>query len=678
MKKVLNVFLLLIFWHQTVFAQYRLIEGDEVQGIGSSQNLLKDAGWEKTKNLWTASSGTYARSTSSPLRGVGSATWDASATSQTLTSSAVAIPTGLYGANGVASCRFQAASGTATHTIGAYDGSNLLATRTITSVTSGSARGTVNFGFPSSGNIQIRITSAADEPSIKIDDCFLGAADTFNLSQISQATLHGANKWVGVASCTWSVSSTTYSNFSADTDCNNPTPSGNASAPGTKIPAIVFSNGLPAGDYLIIANAMFYKTGVFDTSAMFRFSDGTNTTTSNSTYVGTGNTGFGTVSGKLSYSTAQSGPLTIQMQGGTPSSASASAQVVANSADFGFEIMVYKYPTASDLAYKFDLTDWFAIADITGANPSLGVASVSSYTEIIDAGLTMTPVSGSQPMGIMCSTTNAATAPSSSATVCAAGSESIGANFNIPTVGWYEVCFDAAHRSQLDAGVIAVNAFEVIETPTNAQTITQSCGPKLSSAITGAATNQLMGYPGRYCGQCNFSSAGIKGVRLMYEQLVSGTPDSVELLADAASTVGQRVIRMTVRPMRYSMSTPLLVGSVTSASTGAMKVESAKVTPTSNVVCTVNSTSSTWISSTSPTAIGDCTLNLTGFSSTPMCTVTSEYGSGSTTYMMVPQIHSASSSSVRVWNHQLDASVAFASSVSLTNVPFYITCMGPR
>lgn len=150
------------------------------EGFYGSRNLLKNAGFEPRigKVFWTASGGTFSTTTTAANvgRGSQSATWDSNSASQTLCSSALAIPAGLYGRNGEVSANLQCSSGTCTHTISVYDGSSTIQSQTITSSTN-YTRSTLNFIFPTSGNIQMCLTSvASDEPQLNIDDGYLGEA----------------------------------------------------------------------------------------------------------------------------------------------------------------------------------------------------------------------------------------------------------------------------------------------------------------------------------------------------------------------------------------------------------------------------------------------------------------------------------------------------------------------
>lgn len=143
-------------------------------------NILPDPGFEAATSVWTASGGATATSNST-AKGTGSLgyDWDSNAASQTLMSTSVTIPNGLQSKNGVASCQIKTVSGTATHTIVVNDGTNDIGTPlTIGSSTTSFQETKINFVFPSSGTIRLKIASvASNEPEIYIDDCKIILAD---------------------------------------------------------------------------------------------------------------------------------------------------------------------------------------------------------------------------------------------------------------------------------------------------------------------------------------------------------------------------------------------------------------------------------------------------------------------------------------------------------------------
>lgn len=161
------------------------------------QNLLKNGGFENGKgsgtNLWTASAGSFAIATSGSnlLTGKASATWDAAASADTLTYSSLTIPKGLYGKSGVFTCSILTPSGTATHTLEVTDGSNTLSSTSIISNTN-PTRAYTTFIFPTSGSIVAKIKAQANEPSITIDDCFMGPAEGIVLNPLKAQDVFSA------------------------------------------------------------------------------------------------------------------------------------------------------------------------------------------------------------------------------------------------------------------------------------------------------------------------------------------------------------------------------------------------------------------------------------------------------------------------------------------------------
>lgn len=631
-------------------------------------NYIQNYGWEGVSTSWTASGGSYARTTTAADigTGVGAGQWDSNASSQTLTSTAVALTAGAYGRNGVVSCAIETPSGTATHLLQAWDGTNVLASQTITSSTNFS-RTNVNFVFPSSGSISARIVSVnSNEPSINIDDCYLGLAEGFNVSQVSQASFYGALNSAPVTNCAWTrtgAGSDSFANFSADTDCSTPTVAGFASAPATKIPGITFTT-LPPGEYQVVVSMTGFKSGSVDNSIGFRISDGTNTTSAQESYPNTNQLSAPfTLMGRFSYTTAQSN-ITFQVQGVTGSTSN-SVVIPNDAAGKGFTINVYRFPTSSETAIAANQSGWYVAATMEGANVSLGTADVTSYTEMTNGSLTLTKATGSAAVGIACASGTASVVDQ---TACSSN-ESIGITFNVPAAGAYNVCSSFSHfYSSASATAAADVWFQLSETSASSSTIVQNGLDKggtlsfLDSTITQNRTTPL-----RVCSVFNFSSAGQKTVRLMYEQDASGTPTTNVVAADGSATYGQRNVAFTVTPVNTLMQSPILVGSVTSNSTGAERVERANVN--CDATPTTNTESGDWVSSVTQTVSGDCTVNFTSgmFSGTPTCTATTVWGAGGYGFTTIASV---TSSAIRVQT--------FNAVGTLTNADYSLICMGPR
>jgi hypothetical protein len=177
-----------------------------------------------------------------------------------------------------------------------------------------------------------------------------------------------------------------------------------------------------------------------------------------------------------------------------------------------------------------------AEGSFTGGNFDLGTSAQASYIEMINASMTFTPISGSAAISTMCSTTNAATAPSTSSSTCAAGSESNGVNFTILRTGLHRVCVDfvAYAQSGSNANLNVSDFFQLIETPTNAQTQTTNTKAMAWASTIGpiAATTNLVTGAITLCRNFNFGTTGTKGIRLMYMMSAATAANGHIILAD--------------------------------------------------------------------------------------------------------------------------------------------------
>ena len=335
-------------------------------GSGTSGNLAANPGFEDGTSDWTASGGTTTATTNT-LANVGSELlayeWDSSSAAQTLTNTAVTVTAaaGLASLNGVVSCRFKTASGTATHTLQAYDGA-ILGSATITSVTTGYARTTVNFPFPASGTVSLRVVSVAgNEPTVYIDDCYIGLAENFNLSQIAQAKKLGSLEWVTTTNCGWSQTQTTFAaNYANDTDCddNARTATGIVSDGTAGLrPAFTITNG-PAGEYMVVVEGEAGPVNAgasTDVIAKFRLFDGTtqygNTQRQRLVHASATSVLVTSYMAFTFKATAPLGTKTFDLQGSVSGSASTTANLTVTD---GFKFTVYYWPPESEIAYRPD------------------------------------------------------------------------------------------------------------------------------------------------------------------------------------------------------------------------------------------------------------------------------------------------------------------------------------
>lgn len=526
------------------------------RSLQTFRNLLTNPGAELGKAGWTVSTGSFAASTSSPLEGGASFTWDAGAASETFTSTAVAIPEGWKGHNGAVSCKIQCASGTCTHTLTAFDGTNnLINPITITSSTSGAPRTSANFVFPSSGSVSVRLTSAANEPSAKIDSCVLSLAEGFNAMNVSQASLVGTAFYPITASCNWARTSATLGAPSTTAACPGPTIETNV-GPGiiqttdNDLPQFTV-NSLPPGTYWV----SFDGTAFIGTSAQegaFAINDGTTTFGQTGHQWAVAGSHFH-VEGAVTYTATANQTFKLFW-----SSAANAATVSASSTNENLHFTIMRFPTVTELAYRAEQLNWKVDFNVTGTNISLGTANQASYIEMTGAALTgvNNTSSGNNVLTaqIACATGN----PSVGLT-CTGGTttESNGIAFTLPVAGDIEVCVDYSH--ELDVGASATagsldSTFEIIETTNTSSAIVNEGKDRKDSyleMVAAGGNREIVSHPIHTCGTFNESSPGQKTFRLEYEQLVSGTITASNIYTDASAARGQRDVHWTVRPLSY-------------------------------------------------------------------------------------------------------------------------------
>lgn len=662
-KKSLFTFLLFI----TPSALAIISEQDKQFTI--PRNIIRNGGFESGKLNWTSSGGSFTITTTAANVSVGSASgiWDPSANAQTLTATAVAIPAGYYSRSGLAYCTFKT---NATDTkLQVTDGTNVLTELTIPA-SSTYQKSSLNFVFPSSGNINLRLQAQSDSAAISIDECYIGEAS--NLAQVTQSQLWGGATWPPTASCLWTTSSTSYTNYSADSDCTTPAGTnlrGFASAPSTKVPGITFAS-LPPGKYHIVATGVFSKTTANNAQCYWRIHDGTSAALNGKVNAaGTGVISTSEIIGDFEYTTAQSN-VTFQVQvaatAGTITCDLTDSDTTYNTSGLSFQ--VYRFPSNADTVYRPDQVGWIVDANISGANPSLGTSSVAAYTDINDASLTLTKNSGSIPVGIACSTPGTETQEVGDTTCTGGeGNESLGITFNLPTAGTVMACAAFSWNAANGAGGAVQAIFEMVETPNNATSITQEGKSRVEGDLLVASSGTTHPFP-ELCGVFNFTSSGQKTIRLYYEQNVSGTVSTSQILADAGGGVGQRDVHFVVYPINQSTPQPLIMNSVTTNYSGQLRIETAKINCDGSSVITTQT--GTWLSTISNISSGTCTLTFSAgmFSSAPVCTATMTDTGG--TPLSVDTVLTSSSAQLHFFNTTTGANAAGGDAV--------IMCVGPK
>jgi hypothetical protein len=633
---------------------------------GGGLNLLSEgnanADAEQGTTGHTASGGTFTTVAASPLQPNDTKhfRFSPSAANQTVTTSQVAITERLYGGNCSAQIVYKTTESTNLYKYQVINGSSVVQGSAVSlPATNGLfvRSPLITFPCPTSGTLAGQMVAASSAPSAAIDydEEYVGELSTV---QIVRQGFVGSISWAPAASCLWSRNTAGYANYAANTSCATPTVEGAVSAPATKIPALVLASGLPAGRYYIVGMGNFNQVNSVSTQtfARFRFSDGTTASKdigiTQIMALGTGGvsiSGDGVLVGELNYTTAQAGPLTINLQS-DPISASVTTQVdsINNSTTFS----IYRYSNTTDTVYNAETLNFKIDASIGGDNPSLGGSAVSTPGEFTAAAFTLVANAGSSAVKIACPSTEAA-----SGTTCATN-EVPGVVFDAPVAGVYEACYTLTHQSYVNAGsstALGV-AWYLVETADGSSTILQT-GKDVP--FSRGSTNLDTTFPVRSCSDFTFSSSGKKALKIYRAQsAVAGTNS---LLADRdASLGGGRDIHITVRLKNQFTTVPFTINAITSKYPGIAGGDWASVA--NSGTATIVSQSG-FLSGVSRTGAGLVTNTFaTPYAVAPICFCQSNAGNGEIFYT----------------NSVTTSSVVCGNTATATDRPYNLLCFGPR
>ncbi len=590
-------------------------------GGSSGVQLLTDTNADIEAGVasgWTASGGSLTDANASPnlLFGGRSGVFNASATGQTVTNTAVTIPGGLEGGNGAASCWFKT---TATdYKIQAVQGSNVLAERVIPALSVAQQVG-ITFPMPSSGTIALRLISQSNADDLIFDDCFLGSTSQFDLSQ---AELYGFLKYG--TDCSWSRTAATYGDFTSDGSCTIQTSGNVQSVAG--LPH--FTASLPEGRYEIALSSPLYTNGANTTVSCRLIGSTLGVLNANGSFFpntsGIG-AGISIVSAfdVSSFTAAES--FKVQCLAG------------AGAIDFGgslvdggsLTVSIKRFPSGSQRAQRFDTVaqSWSGYhADTCSWSFTTG-----SYAVAADDGSCTLVQRNNSNMG----------------TVTTFGAAKPGITFAPPAVKKYEVCA-TIQAANATAGETA--NFRLIDS--NAQEL--STVGFQNNASTGGVY-----FPMTVCGQPNPSAVGTYSVSLEGKRS-AGT-------AIIGGSIGVNSIEWSIKAINEQNPAPLIVGGVVSSSAGVERIERAAVTATCSVSpCTLASQTG-GITSITRSATGSYAVNFAAgtFSATPTCVCMSGGVNGIFCRQAGTQSSTTFGLSTQVGTTDTDASL-------------YVQCAGPR
>jgi len=427
---------------------------------------------------------------------------------------------------------------------------------------------TATFVGPASGSIGIEVSmTSSASGSFNAQLGYVGKA--VQTAMLSQAQLIGSIKYMGASGCEWDLASGGFSPLSANTNCNTPTVTGTASAPATKVPAIVFPS-LPPGEYVFVAHGSFYCSGGVNICE-WRFEDGTN----NFGYLdATGPQYNSTITGRVSYTTAQSN-LSVQI---TTRVSSNGSQINVATAAQEFEILVFKYPSQQQQGYRPDATpaSWSGYQKVTGGWSFSNTGTPAAPTA--GSGITITQLTA---RNMTCS--NFGTAA--------------GITCNLPSAGLYEVCLNEYNNPGT-----SLNWFPSLR---------DGSGTLISMGPT--SNNNNAAFSSSWCGQYNAAQTGNASFQI-YSYVNSSSSQIIN------SDTNNPAISWQIKQLDAPLATPYLVGAISSSTTSQEHIERATIL-NNGTTASVGSQSGSWITGASRIGAGQVNLTFAAgeFSATPAC-----------------------------------------------------------
>lgn len=581
------------------------------------RSLDPNSGFESGKQGVSASGGTLSVVTSGSnlLRGKTSLTWDSTAASQTLRGNTLTVPQGLIGKNGLAQIAVKATSDTATHLFEVLDGSgNTLNSMSITSSTAYALDHSLNFIFPSTSVRWGLKSVASNEPTVAIDDAFIGSA--YNINDVSQAQFVGSAYFPQTTNCAWARTNTAVGAFSTDADCPAPTIDkqniGVWQTTDADLPRVTI-NSLPPGIYKVTVIGQLYGAGDWTMA----ISDGTNTR-GYASGSGNGAASFNPANTSVAwfeYTTA--GNRSFEVYG---SSSSGAINLDNQQANDRTTFLVERYPLQSQQIAAADQTDfgWTSggTLTITGttSNPTKGTTAFDQvwYRRVGD----------SMQVRIEYRQT-------------ALGSAAAGSGdylFTIPG-GW-------------SIDTTKVNAYSTVE----------GSGSWVNNSCVGSVTASLSASNFTGCVSV-YDSTKVRFCGL--DATTYGCVNSASFYSlDNASTGYYATFTVPISGWTQGQRAPALVNSVLSPYEGAAKIAYATITNTGTP--TVTRQSGTWISSITDNGTGDMTINFVSgtFSTIPTCVVSPSPDDASGSIIQIYDFGTARSTSlirVKTYNGSLAA-----------------------
>lgn len=340
-----------------------IVQGDYISNVFGQSNFIKNPNAKLNTKDVTVSSATVSRSPTTPL--VATSEFNVAVTSAngTITWATRSFDAGMKNQN--CEARFTYRGFQSTSKAHVKQGANTVATLNLSATGTDPRIASINFpcGDLSQPTTFVVTDTANMTGTNEIGGIYVGLAT--NLANVSQAEEAGKYTITGSANCSWTTNSSTFANFSADSDCNTATVTGAATTSAGKIPGATFSN-LKPGKYMFVFSGPAFKEGNTIDSVMFRMGDGTTYSNQSWLYAGGANAYYMplTLVFTTEYTTVTS--PTIQLQGRSPT-ASNNASIYNSDSLYKFEIIAYRFPTSSELVVTPERQNTFGGVNFNGS-----------------------------------------------------------------------------------------------------------------------------------------------------------------------------------------------------------------------------------------------------------------------------------------------------------------------
>lgn len=570
----------------TAFADLSEDESAQIVNIFKGKN----PGFERGKAGHTASGGTFLITSSSPITGGFSATFDASAGSQTVTGTQVAVPEGLKGKSCMVAAQY--IGGDANLSFQAVDGSLTVLGTVVIGPATVATSAYVTFPCPSSGTVAYRWRSSADAAVVKYDKLFAGSV--LGLTDVSQAKLAVDSYFPSNALCQWDRTTiTAMGDFSTDTDCVAPVVT--QSSVGTwlttdaDLPQWTATN-LPPGHYRATYQLVGYQDGTAANSMNFQLTDDTTAIKYESLKVIAGGEYRAvTATGVFTY-TAPQASVTFKLQG----QFSNGTQISINGESPSLRLVVEYFPLASEQAMRFDTVaqSWSGYHTTT-CEFGRSSASYGDFTD--DASCSLTQRSNTN-MG----------------SVVTVGSTGPGIVFSPGSAGKYKVCAKGNFGSNTIGDTVSLR-------------LVDGSANVLAGGASMTGPGAQYASPFSLCADLVVSSIASQTVKL---QGLNTGGNFIQINPNNGNT--ESAIEWTIEKMDQQIPAPVLVGGLVTPNAGTMNLVSVLFAGNAGGTVTCSSDpcnivrQSGGVTSVNRSGTGLYVVNFSAgtFSAAPICTVT--------------------------------------------------------